>query len=84
MCDKRFDVFPQTTDEEKRRFELLKRAYIDARLVSRSLAQAEYKMDEYEITKVELSYLAEQRVNELKTLTDTICKEKIAEIGDFG
>ena len=37
MCDKRFAVFPQTTDEEKRRFELLKRAYIDARFVSRSL-----------------------------------------------
>ena len=36
MCDKRFDVFPQTTYEEKRQFELLKRAYIDASLVSRS------------------------------------------------
>ena len=70
MCDKRFDVFPQTTDEEKRRFELLKRAYIDAR----------YKMDEYEITKEELSCLAE-RVNELKSLTETICKAKIGEIG---
>ena len=73
MCDKRFDVFPQTTDEEKRRFELLKRAYIDAR----------YKMDEYAITKEELSYLAE-RVNELKNLTETICLAKIGEIGEVG
>ena len=73
MCDKRFDVFPQTTDKEKRRFELLKRAYIDAR----------YKMDEYEITKKELSYLAE-RVTELKTLTETICRAKIEEIGEMG
>ena len=70
MCDKRFDVFPRTTDEEKQLFELLKRAYIDAR----------YKMDEYEITKEELVYLAE-KVNDLKQLTATICKEKIAEIG---
>lgn len=70
MCDKRFGVFLRTTDEEKRHFELLKRAYIDAR----------YKMDEYEITKEELEYLAE-RVNELKRLTETICKAKIAEIG---
>ena len=73
MCDKRFDVFPQTTDEEKRRFELLKRAYIDAR----------YKMDEYEITKEELSYLAE-RVTELRSLTETTCRAKIREIGEVG
>ena len=45
MCDKRFAVFPKTTDKEKQLFELLKRAYIDAR----------YKMDEYQITKVELA-----------------------------
>ncbi|MEM6517146.1 MAG: HEPN domain-containing protein [Bacteroidota bacterium] len=69
MCDPRFAVFPRTTDEEKHRFELLKRAYIDAR----------YKMDEYQITKVELEYLAE-RVRELKRLTETICKTKILEI----
>ena len=69
MCDKRFDVFSRTTDEEKRHFELLKRAYIDAR----------YKMDEYAITKEELSFLAE-RVDELKALTERICKERIREI----
>ncbi|TMU55796.1 HEPN domain-containing protein [Flagellimonas algicola] len=70
MCDARFAVFPKTTDEEKHLFELLKRAYIDAR----------YKMDEYQITKAELEYLAE-RVNELKQLTEEICGVKIGEIG---
>ncbi|WP_097044328.1 hypothetical protein [Flagellimonas pacifica] len=70
MCDQRFAVFPKITDEEKHLFELLKRAYIDAR----------YKMDEYTITKGELEYLAE-RVNELKRLTEKICKAKIGEIG---
>lgn len=71
MCDKRFDVFPKTTDEEIRLFELLKKAYIDAR----------YKMKEYEITKVELEYLAE-RVTLLKNLTEQICAEKIKTIGN--
>lgn len=42
--DKRFDVFPRTTKEEKHLFELLRRAYVDAR----------YKMDEYFITESEL------------------------------
>ncbi|WP_109831770.1 HEPN domain-containing protein [Reichenbachiella versicolor] len=70
MCDKRFAVFPQNTDEEKRLFELLKKAYIDAR----------YKMDEYSIIKSELEYLAD-KVNQLKQLTDQICKKKIQEIG---
>lgn len=69
MCDPRFAVFPKTTDEEKHRFELLKRAYIDAR----------YKMDEYQITKGELDYLAE-RVKELKELTEKICGERIREV----
>ncbi|WP_190810384.1 HEPN domain-containing protein [Flagellimonas sp. S3867] len=70
MCDHRFAVFPKITDTEKHLFELLKRAYIDAR----------YKMDEYEITKGELEELAE-RVNELKRLTEEICTAKIGEIG---
>lgn len=41
MCDKTFAVFPQDTDEEKRLFDLLKKAYIDAR----------YKMDKYSVSK---------------------------------
>ena len=70
MCDNRFAVFPKETEEEKRLFELLKRAYIDAR----------YKMSEYAITKEELIYLS-GCVNELKNLTEEICKEKIGQIG---
>ena len=70
MCDKQFAVFPRTTDEEKRLFELLKKAYIDAR----------YKMDEYVIAQQELTYLSE-KVNELKGLTEKVCREKIFEIG---
>lgn len=66
MCDARFAVFPKTTDEEKHRFELLKRAYIDAR----------YNMDEYVITPTELEYLAE-KVEVLRGLTESICYEKI-------
>ena len=72
MCDKRFkQVFPGNTAEEIRLFELLKKAYIDAR----------YKMDEYSITKEELEYLA-GRVKILQELTETICKEKIERIGN--
>ena len=70
MCDKNFAVFPKKTDEEKRLFELLKRAYIDAR----------YKMKEYHITKKDLEYLA-NCVTKLKSLTEKICLEKIKQIG---
>ncbi|MDC6362226.1 MULTISPECIES: HEPN domain-containing protein [Flavobacteriaceae] len=71
MCDKRFAVFPTQTEEEKRLFELLKRAYIDAR----------YKMEEYHITKGDLEYLS-ARVAELQQLTEDICLEKIKGIGE--
>lgn len=71
MCDKRFDVFPKSTNESMRLFELLKRAYIDAR----------YKMKEYHITKIDLEYLS-NRVAELKKLTEEICLEKIKQIGE--
>jgi uncharacterized protein len=60
-----FSVFPRSTPEEERLFDLLKRAYIDAR----------YKR-EYRITKKELEYLA-GRVRKLQRLTRGICKEKI-------
>lgn len=59
-------VFPQLTIQERQRFTLLKKAYVDAR----------YKMD-YTITPADLSYLSE-RVQLLCTLTEQICKEKIA------
>ncbi len=64
-----FTVFPRATRQQKRRFDLLKRAYIDAR----------YKRD-YKITKAELEYLAE-RVRKLQRLTKKTCGEKIASMG---
>ncbi len=65
-CDVRFNVFPRVTEEEKNRFELLRRAYIDAR----------YKMKEYVITKEDLIYLA-TKVEVLKERTAIICKAHI-------
>lgn len=53
------------TVEQKICFDLLNRAYVDAR----------YKK-EYKITKKQLEYLA-QRVKKLQRLTNKICKEKI-------
>ncbi|WP_439558262.1 HEPN domain-containing protein, partial [Dyadobacter sp.] len=58
-------VFSMTTEEEKRLFVLLKKAYIDAR----------YNRN-YKIEKAELEYLG-SRVSLLKTLTEQICKERI-------
>lgn len=59
-------VFPQATEEEKQNFLLLKRAYIDSR----------YDMDNFDITREQLEWLAE-RVNKLKELTQRKCQEKI-------
>ncbi len=59
-------VFPKATYEERIRFTLLKKAYVDAR----------YKA-EYKITKEDLEYLSE-RVKLLRSLTEQISKEKIA------
>lgn len=59
-------VFPKATYEERIRFTLLKKAYVDAR----------YKA-EYKITKEDLEYLSE-RVKLLRSLTEQICKDKIA------
>jgi HEPN domain-containing protein len=61
-----FTVFPRANDQQKRCFNLLKKAYIDAR----------YKPD-YAITKEELEYLA-ARVRKLQELTKRVCEEKIA------
>jgi uncharacterized protein len=65
LCAEFKGIFLKKTEEEKRLFELLKRAYIDAR----------YKMG-YKITKKELEYLA-GRVKKLQTITEEVCKEKI-------
>jgi HEPN domain-containing protein len=59
-------VFPRDTNEEKYRYILLKKAYIDAR----------YNSD-FIIFKEELEYLSE-RVLLLKDLTERVCMEKIA------
>ncbi len=64
-----FTVFPRATPQQQRCFDLLKRAYIDAR----------YKRD-YKITKAELEYLA-ARVRKLQSLTKKICREKIVSMG---
>lgn len=58
-------VFPNQTDEEKRLFTLLVKAYIDSR----------YKMG-YTIAPEDLQWLA-SRVQKLKELTDNLCKEQI-------
>jgi predicted nucleotidyltransferase/HEPN domain-containing protein len=58
-------VFPQATDEQKKCFDLLKRAYVEAR----------YNPG-YKITKSQLEYLAE-RARKLQHLTKKICEARI-------
>ena len=62
-------AFPRSTPEDERRFELLRRAYVDAR----------YEKD-YHVTREELEYLA-KRVRELKTIVEDSCRKKIQELG---
>lgn len=59
-------VFPQTTDFETRCYDLLCRAYIEAR----------YNKD-FMVTKEELEYML-QRTEVLKDITYRLCNEKIA------
>jgi len=59
-------VFPEGTPEEKDRFELLRKAYVSAR----------YNR-EYRITPEDLAWL-EERVQYLRTLTESLCQGKIA------
>jgi uncharacterized protein len=64
--DQRFSkIFPQDTEEEKKLFELLRKAYVDAR----------YKKT-YTITQDELLNL-QNRVKQIQTLTEEICKKTI-------
>lgn len=66
-CDMEFSkVFHHASPEEIRRFDLLKRAYVDARY-----------SDDYVISKEDLDYLSE-RVQVLRKLTEEICRKKIA------
>src|ERR1044071_3816629 len=65
--DPRFlPIFACSTQEEERLFELLRKAYIDAR----------YNLS-YRVTKKELEYLAE-RVKKLQRVTKAVCQERIA------
>jgi HEPN domain-containing protein/predicted nucleotidyltransferase len=65
-CDPAFlTVFPRATDREKECFELLRRAYVEAR----------YNPG-YKITEGQLGYLA-QRVKKLQDLTKKICEARI-------
>jgi predicted nucleotidyltransferase/HEPN domain-containing protein len=65
-CDPVFlTVFPKAREEEKECFELLRRAYVEAR----------YNPG-YKITKEQLEYLA-QRVEKLQDLTEKICEARI-------
>lgn len=59
------NVFPKGTTREKELFELLRKAYVDAR----------YKKN-YSITREELEWLAE-RVQILQELTEKVCKKKM-------
>ncbi len=58
-------VFPKATPEEKECFELLRRAYVEARY-----------NPAYQITRAQLEYLA-VRVRKLQRLTKRICEAKI-------
>jgi hypothetical protein len=62
-------AFPQGTEQEQARFELLRKAYVDAR----------YKPS-YTITPDELEWLA-GRVQYLQELTLKLCEDKIAGFG---
>ncbi len=59
------NIFPKNTVEEKECFDLLKRAYVEAR----------YDKN-YSITKEQLKYLI-KKVECLKKVVETVCKEKI-------
>lgn len=59
------EIFPRENKKEKRLFELLRKAYVDARYSKT-----------YKITKGELTYLAE-RVKKLRRLSLKKCREKM-------
>ena len=59
------EIFPRDSKVHRRRFQLLKNAYIDARY-----------SEHFEITREEIEWLAE-RVVCLQRLTDSLCKERI-------
>ncbi len=60
-------VFPKTEKLEKKRFSLLRRAYIDAR----------YDMENFKVTREDLQWLGE-RVRKLRDITEKVCRKKIS------
>jgi len=65
QSNKFLTIFPKATEEQKRCFELLEEAYIDAR----------YNKN-YTITKEQLKYLIES-VELLKNIVEEVCKDRI-------
>ena len=61
-----FKAFPRDTQEEKRLFDLLQRAYIESR----------YNPD-FEITKEDIDALI-PKVERLRNIVDTVCRDRIA------
>jgi uncharacterized protein len=61
-------VFPRNTQQEERLFDLLRRAYIDARYSKA-----------YKISEEELNILS-NRVQQLKEIVERVCKKKLEEL----
>ena len=59
------DAWPRETKHDRRCFELLKRAYVEARY-----------SEHYRITKEELEWLGE-RVEALRAIVETVCREQV-------
>lgn len=60
-------VFPCDTDEEKRLFDLLRRAYLEARY-----------NDKYIVTKADIDALV-PKIELLRNIVEKVCKEQIVE-----
>ena len=63
-------VFPCDTDEEKRLFDLLRRAYLEAR----------YNKKNFIVTKADIDVLV-PKIELLRDIVEKVCKERIAEYG---
>lgn len=66
-------VFPCDTDEEKRLFDLLRRAYLEAR----------YNKKNFIVTKADIDALV-PKIELLRDIVEKVCKERIAEYCSFG
>lgn len=66
-------VFPCDTNEEKRLFDLLRRAYLEAR----------YNKKNFIVTKADIDVLV-PKIELLRDIVEKVCKERIAEYCSFG